>query len=240
MEDPVIPFELKRMFLGEAPLLFYVEIAVRTVIIYGYTLGLIRWIGGRSVTQLSMVDLLLVIALGSAVGDATFYPDVPMLQAMLVITVIVCLNKLIDNLIERYDTAKRLIDGRTVAVVRDGRIVRQGLILRDISALELKSLLRLKGVSNLGQVEFAFHESGGGLSVFHRDTPVPGLPIVPPQDVEPLASLSDAAPDTQACCVNCGSLRRAELVTPVTRCTDCGRTDGWTPAVTPPVIRPAA
>ena len=69
---------------------------------------------------------------------------------------------------------------------------------------------------------------------------VPGLPIVPPQDVEPLASLSDAAPDTQACCVNCGSLRRAELVTPVTRCTDCGRTDGWTPAVTPPVIRPAA
>ena len=34
MEDPIIPFELKRMFLGEAPLLFYVEIAVRTVITF--------------------------------------------------------------------------------------------------------------------------------------------------------------------------------------------------------------
>lgn len=237
MEDPVIPFELQRMFLGEEPFLFYAEIAVRTLIIYGYTLGMIRWIGGRSVTQLSMVDLILVIALGSAVGDATFYPDVPVLQAMLVVTVIVCLNKLIDNLIERYDGAKRMIDGRTVAVVRDGRIDRQGLILRDISALELKSLLRLKGISNLGQVEFAFHESGGGLSVFPRETPVPGLAIIPPDDVAPPAPLADATPDAQVCCVNCGTLRVAAAVTESMRCPDCGRRDGWTPAITPAAFR---
>lgn len=237
MEDPVTPFELKRMFLGEHPWLFYVEIAVRTSIIYSYTLALIRWIGGRSVTQLSMVDLLLVIALGSAVGDATFYPDVPMLQAMLVITVIVCLNKLIDNLIERYDGAKRIIDGRTVVVVRDGRIDREGLVHRDISALELKSLLRLRGISNLGQVESAFHESGGGLSVFHRGTPVPGLPIVPPNDVAPPPPLAGTAPDAPVCCVNCGSLRLAADVTPAMPCPDCNRRDGWTPAVTPPLAR---
>lgn len=35
-----------------------------------------------------MTDMLLVIALGSAVGDATFYPDVPLFEAMLVITAI--------------------------------------------------------------------------------------------------------------------------------------------------------
>lgn len=233
MEDPVVPFALKRMFLGEDPLLFYVEIAFRTLIIYGYTLGLIRWIGGRSVTQLSMVDLILVIALGSAVGDATFYPEVPMLQAMMVVTVIVCLNKLIDNLIERYDRAKRVIDGRTVAVLHDGCIQPEGLSHRDISALELKSLLRLKGVSNLGQVEFAFHESGGGLSVFHRETPVPGLPIVPPEEVAPLAPLAGAAPDAQVCCVNCGVLQVAATVSEAMRCPNCGRRDGWTPAITP-------
>lgn len=236
MEDPLIPFELKRMFLGEQPLLFYAEIAVRTLIIYGYTLGMIRWIGGRSVTQLSMVDLLLVIALGSAVGDATFYPDVPILQAMLVITVIVCLNKMIDNLIERYDAVKRVIDGRTVAVVRDNRIDRQGLVLRDLSALELKSLLRLRGVSNLGQVEFAFHESGGGLSVFPRKAPVPGLPILPPDDVAAPTPLSAAPAEGPVCCVNCGTMRVAASVTPQTRCPDCGRRDGWTPAVLPAAV----
>ena len=53
MDDPVAPFELGRMFFGEHPPLYYAEIVVRTVIIYGYTLALIRWIGGRSVAQLA-------------------------------------------------------------------------------------------------------------------------------------------------------------------------------------------
>ena len=85
MDQPVTPFDLQRMFLGEQPLLFYAEILVRTLIIYAYTLVMIRWIGGRGVAQLSMVEFVLVIALGSAVGDAMFYPDVPLLAAMLVI-----------------------------------------------------------------------------------------------------------------------------------------------------------
>ena len=79
-----------------------------------------------------MVDLLLVIALGSAVGDATFYADVPLLQAMLVITLIVGLNKLLDTLIERSDRAKRIIDGRTIEVARNGRILCDGLRRRDL------------------------------------------------------------------------------------------------------------
>ena len=56
MNEPVaIPFDLGRMFLGEEPVLFLLEIAFRTVVIYVYTLVLIRWIGSRSIAQLSLV-----------------------------------------------------------------------------------------------------------------------------------------------------------------------------------------
>jgi uncharacterized membrane protein YcaP (DUF421 family) len=44
---------------------------------------LVRWVGGRGVAQLSLIEFLLVIAPGSAVGDALFYPEVPLLHAML-------------------------------------------------------------------------------------------------------------------------------------------------------------
>lgn len=88
MKDPVAPFGLWRMFIGEHPPQFYLEALFRTLPIYSYTLALIRWTGGRSVAQLSMTDMLLVITLGSAVGDATFYPDVPLFEAVLVITAI--------------------------------------------------------------------------------------------------------------------------------------------------------
>ena len=110
MDQPVTPFDLQRMFLGEQPLLFYAEILVRTLIIYAYTLVMIRWIGGRGVAQLSMVEFVLVIALGSAVGDAMFYPDVPLLAAMLVITGVIGMNKVLDLLILRSDSAKHMIE----------------------------------------------------------------------------------------------------------------------------------
>ncbi|WP_273503316.1 DUF421 domain-containing protein [Paracoccus sphaerophysae] len=227
MDDPVTPFDLGRMFFGDHPPLFYAEIAFRTVVIYAYTLALIRWIGGRSVAQLSMVDLLLVIALGSAVGDATFYADVPLLQAMLVITLIVGLNKLLDTLIERSDRAKRIIDGRTIEVARNGRILCDGLRRRDLSPLEIKSMLRVAGVANLGQVESAYLEAGGGLSVFRRAAPVQGLPLVPPMDVTPLPPL-DGGGDA-ACCSNCGAVQDPAQVRADTVCDQCGRCQ-WTPA----------
>lgn len=231
MDQPIIPFDLGRMFLGDAPALFYAEILVRTVIIYGYTLLLIRWIGGRSVAQLSMVDTLLVIALGSAVGDATFYDDVPLLQAMMVITVIVGLNKLIDTLNERSSRFKHIIDGRTVAVVANGRILPEGLRHRDLSALEVQAMLRGAGIANLGEVECAYLEAGGGLSVFRRDQPRPGLALVPAHGVLP-RSLRRERPvpsGEAACCVWCGAIH------PVhgdASCPDCGKR-AWTEPQTP-------
>ena len=53
MDQPITPFDLQRMFLGDYSWLFYAEVAVRIVIIYGWTLLLIRWIGGRGVAQLA-------------------------------------------------------------------------------------------------------------------------------------------------------------------------------------------
>ena len=87
MNEPVVPFDLMPMFFGTDPTLFYLEIVFRTCVIYIYALLLIRWVGGRGIAQMSTVEFLLVIALGSAVGDAMFYPEVPIFHAMLVITV---------------------------------------------------------------------------------------------------------------------------------------------------------
>ena len=235
MDQPVIPFDLARMFLGDAPPLFYLEILVRTLIIYIYTMGLIRWIGGRGVAQLSMVEFLLVIALGSAVGDAAFYPDVPLLHAMLVITVVVMLNKGLDWLILHYDTAKRALDGVPVAIVGEGRLLRKGMEQRNIGAAEVISSLRQNGVRNLGEVEHAFMEGDGVLSIFRFDRPHPGLPIVPPAEVRAPVALTDpaVAPEGRACCLRCGLLAEAAAVLPDGLCPECGGCE-WTAPVTLP------
>ena len=207
MTEPVVPFDLMRMFLGDAPPLFLLEIAFRTLFIYGYTLLLLRWIGGRSVAQLSIVEFLLVIALGSAVGDSLFYPDVPLVHAMIVIGLAVSFDKAIDLAIRRFAPVKRLVDGQPVAVVTDGRILTDGLLTRVIAAPELMEMLRMAGIENLGQVRAAYLETSGQLSVFRADPPRCGLAIVPPHEVEPPSPPEPGLPEA---CVNCGAVTDEE------------------------------
>lgn len=230
MDQTVIPFEWGRMLLGDAPPSFFFEILVRTVVIYVYTFGLIRWIGGRSISQLSLVEFLLVIALGSAVGDSLFYPDVPLLHAMLVITIIVLINKGLDFLILRYDSAQKAIDGKPNWIVRDGGLNTEQSSDRGMGKAEVLALLRLEGVRNLGEVENAFLEANGDLSVFRAHPPNSGMPIMPPHEICPLPQLDAQTLSSETsgmlCCFDCGTLRLGDK----TICQHCGG-EVWTPAV---------
>jgi len=186
MEEPVVAFDIGRMVFGDEPPLFLLEIAFRTIVIYVYTLALIRWVGSRSIAQLSLVEFLLVIALGSAVGDAMFYPDVPLIHCMVVITVVVLLDKALSYLVTRSPRLEDVIEGKSVQVVCDGLINCRVLDKSNIGHDELFEQLRLNKVRNLGQVRAAYLETNGLLSVFKAepDRQRPGLSIDPPWDVE--------------------------------------------------------
>ena len=141
---------------------------LRTLLVYFYALIAIRWIGGRTVGQLSMVEFVLVIALGSAVGDAMFYPDVPLLVAFVVITLVILVNKLLDVLICRFRTAQHAVEGRPILLVRDGEILRSGMDATRLSPAEIEAQLRLKGIGDMAEVRLAILETSGQVSVFRR------------------------------------------------------------------------
>lgn len=218
--DQIIPFDWPRMLWGDAPPLFLAEIVFRVLVIWLWTVALLRWVGGRSIAQLSLVEFLLVIALGSAVGDALFYPEVPLLHAMLVILVIVLLDKAVDMAIRRWRGAKRVIDGLPLEVIRDGRILCDGIATRAMGGLELMEMLRLNGIENLGVIRSAYLEPSGELSLFRADPPRIGLPIVPPVE---LCDPPPPDPGGPACCLNCGQV--APVAGPA--CRECGGTH-WT------------
>ena len=208
MADPIVPFDLSRMFLGDQPTLFHLEIIVRTAIVYGYAFLMVRWIGGRSVAQLTTVEFLLVIALGSAVGDPMFYPDVPILHALLTITVVVLINKVLDLLALKSDWAEKKINGLPIILVSEGRLIPDNMRTGSLGRSELFKLLRLKGFANLGEIRLAVQEANGDVSCFGYGSPRPGLPIVPPEDIEGVLAREDIAPfgttDGETLCLRCG------------------------------------
>lgn len=233
MDQSFSAFDLQRMLIGDGPVSFHFEIVVRTVVIYAYTLALLRWLGSRTIGQLSTVEFLLVIALGSAVGDAMFYPDVPLLHALLVVTLVVVANKALDILIAGNKTAERVIDGEPAELISSGVISERFRQARSMGRSELFQQLRHRGIEHLGQVYAAFIEPDGAITVFRRRGSVPpGLPIVPPWEVRPPPDIDAGAPLADAmtlACTNCGTVETMQAGSVPGPCPNCSH-EHWTEA----------
>jgi uncharacterized membrane protein YcaP (DUF421 family) len=163
--NDVQPFDWQRIFIGELPPLFLLEIAFRTVFMYVFTLLLIRVIGKRGLTQLSPFEYIIIIVLGSAAGDPSFYPDVPLTHAMVVMTVVVGLQKILELLTEKNRKLEVIVEGDARFLVRDGRVIDAALDAENLSKAELYAGLRAEGVECLGQVKYAVLEASGRISV---------------------------------------------------------------------------
>lgn len=225
MDQGIQAFDWSRMFFGDEPPLFLLEIGFRTAIIYIYALMLLRWLGSRTIGQLSTIEFLLVIALGSAVGDAMFYPDVPLLHALLVITVVVLANKGLDLVIAKNASAERAIDGIPAEAIRHGVVNRKFMEGSNLSESELFQQLREHGVTHLGEVAHAYLETDGALTIFKARDTRPGLPIMPPWELEePKEVKMDEAMGPIAC-KRCGMIGGANC----DDCSNCGH-DVWVQA----------
>ncbi|NDJ36184.1 MAG: DUF421 domain-containing protein, partial [Chloroflexi bacterium] len=183
MQDYVIDWQ--QMLFGTQPLLFYIEILVRTGILYAYTLVALRMLGRRSAGELTPLDLVIVISLGSAVGDPMFYPQVPVLHGIAVITLVTFIQATIINLTNRVEGIEAIIKGQPIRVIKEGVLDVNRLKDTNMSREEVFMALRQQGYESLGQIERMYIETDGKPSVYPFDLGAlrPGLPIKPPRDI---------------------------------------------------------
>jgi uncharacterized membrane protein YcaP (DUF421 family) len=223
------------MLFGDWPPLFMLEIVLRTVVIYAYTLLLVRLVGKRGMGQLSPFDFVIVIALGSAVGDPMFYQEVPLVHTMLVITVVVALQRTLGAVTERSGRISRFIESEPSLLVNDGVIDRRALHQEQLECEELLASLRIHGIKQLGEVERAYIETSGHISVLRHEAPIPGRPLIPPQDPGYPSTFQPKQPAPHQglfSCVACGQGLALEAHDHFPGlCARCGEPGRWMAAV---------
>ncbi|QKL02334.1 DUF421 domain-containing protein [Pseudomonas sp. NY5710] len=216
----MVAFDLHRMLLGEFPLTFLLEVAVRVLAAFMAVFYFLKFSGRRGIKQLSRFELVVILTLGSAAGDVTFYEDVPLLPVALVFMSLLLLYRGTIYLMKRSKTCEAWIDGLPITVVKDGMYEVHSLRNLNISANELFMELRQQGVEHLGQVRLGLLETDGDLSLYFytaEDTR-PGLSVLPAEHrpeyrSPPAAGLYSCvgcgfptyheAEDTR-CCARCG------------------------------------
>src|SRR5437764_1317303 len=97
--DVMKPDELKwtdwqRVFLGQVPPEFYLELAIRAVLVYLLLQISLRMLGKRMAGRMSITELMAMVALASAVGVPLLAYDRGILPAFIIAAIIVAVTRL--------------------------------------------------------------------------------------------------------------------------------------------------
>ena len=171
MKAEITVFDWERMLLGDPPLPYMLEIGLKILIIFAILLLVLRLLGKHGQQNLSPMQHLLMIALGSAAGDALLYPDVPIAYAAVILLGVTALTLAVELLSERFRPVRDYVESRPRILVKDGEIHWRALNSERTTRRELFAELRIKGARSLSQVDFAILEVTGDISEFLNDRP---------------------------------------------------------------------
>lgn len=162
----------------------------------------LRKMGTRAVMQ-GVFEVVLIVSLGSAGGDAMFYKDVGMLPVIMVFVMVLAVYKIIIFFMSKSDRIERMFDGEVFCLIHEGAFVVSALKREVMATNEIYSDLRNLNVSQLGQVKQGYIEPSGKLSLFYYpdNETKHGLSILPEQLKLKFKSIQKTG---YYACSNCG------------------------------------
>ncbi len=212
-------FDWYRMFHSEnIPITYLAEIAFRTTVMFLILILALKFLSKRGVKQLSVFELAILIALGSATGDPMFYSNIPVTHGVIVLVVVILLYRIITSFTAKSKKIEVLLEGEPICLLKDGRIDYENYKKVGLPYDKFFAEMRLKSINHLGQVRKAYLETSGEISVYlFEDNEVrPGLPIYP----ESIANaLKDVKNNENYACIYCGYIQH--IIVEDSKCEIC-------------------
>lgn len=213
-----------RIFIGEAPAEFLIEVLVRTVLIYLFLIVILRLMGKRMNGQLTIAEMAVMITLGAIVSAPMQIPDRGITQGMVILVCALLFQRGLNLWGFKNSKVENIVQGTESLLVKDGVIITDELKKAKISKQQLYSTLRNANIYNLGEVERVYLEACGLFSIFKFDNPKPGLSLAPPNDT----NFKTAEYSSTYCCKNCGCITENSQIK--NECTNCNA-NNWTKAI---------
>lgn len=203
METDFQPFEWRRLLFGEQPYLYYLEVAFKIVVIFCLLILVMRLLGKRGQQNLSPMQQMLLIALGSSAGDVLLYPSVAILYAGLILIGVTSLTIIMERSADNSRAVRGMVETCPRVLIRHGKVDEEALHHERTNVRELYAALRCAGARSLDQVEVAILEVSGNISVFLNDTHPPSNDLLdylldgPPDGRSPRGGPDNIRPDRE-------------------------------------------
>jgi uncharacterized membrane protein YcaP (DUF421 family) len=142
----------------------------RAVLIFFYGLVMLRLSGRRTFAQMSAIDLVISIIVGSNLSRA-MTGGVPFWGTLASVAVLVALHLLLAHGVARSSVLARWVEGKPAILARDGKIMEPERLRCKISMADLEESLReqgLDGLADIGQTRKLVLEPSGKISVIRK------------------------------------------------------------------------
>jgi uncharacterized membrane protein YcaP (DUF421 family) len=148
-------------------------VAGSTAVIYLFLIVLLRLFGRRELGQLSVIDLIVVLILGSAVETSMIHGNLTLPAGLTSASTLLVLNKLLTLIFLRSKRLRHLVGGGPILLVHDGKVVTEHLSRVGMTPADLAEAIRGRGYDDLSKVRFAVFEADGEVTVVPMDHPQP-------------------------------------------------------------------
>ncbi|MDO4373497.1 MAG: DUF421 domain-containing protein [Clostridia bacterium] len=148
----------------------------RTLILYLSIILALRLMGKRQVGEMQPSELVVTILVSAVASVPMQDIDIPLSHGLVPVLTLIAAEVLISALTLKSSRLRQLLSGKPVPVICSGRLDQNALKKLRLSTDDLLEDLRLNGIFDLRQVQFAQLETNGQLSVLLRSGDAPATP----------------------------------------------------------------
>ena len=141
---------------------------VRTVILYITIIAAVRIMGKRQISQLQTSELVVTLLISDLAVIPMQDSGQPLFSGLIPIFILIALEVFLSLIMLKSNRIRRVICGKPVVIIQDGRILQENMKKLRMSIEDLFEQLRQKDVFSLRDVAFAIVETNGTLSVIKK------------------------------------------------------------------------
>ncbi len=138
----------------------------RTIFFYFFIVFLYRLMGKREIGQLGIIDLIVSILIAELVAISIEDMDKSLFQTIIPLTLLGGLEILLAYISIKSRTFRRIFGGKPSLIICNGKVNYKEMVRQRYSMDDLLLSLRQNEIKDLNEIEYAFLEPNGKLSIF--------------------------------------------------------------------------
>lgn len=146
------------------------EIVIRAAIAFFILWVITRASGRATLGELSSFDLLLFVTMGDLIQQGITMNDTTLAGGVLAVGTIAVLSVAMGYAGARWPKFGRLVDGKPIIVIHNGKIDVRALRREQVSRDELAAMARQQKFESFDDIRLAVLESDGKISFFPKET----------------------------------------------------------------------